>query len=169
VRALARVAEEAQRERHTDQVLQPALVLLIDQFEELFAQGVSDQERTAFAESIRELVASGRVWCVGTLRADLYEFLLKQPVLKALKEAGASLDLGPPGAAELAEIVRAPASAAGLAIADYGYVMESGRVVFAQLMTHPDVREFYLGGAGQSESKSYRDIKQYRRKRRWWG
>ena len=114
VRALARVAEEAQRERHTDQVLQPALVLLIDQFEELFAQGVSDQERTAFAESIRELVASGRVWCVGTLRADLYEFLLKQPVLKALKEAGASLDLGPPGAAELAEIVRAPASAAGL-------------------------------------------------------
>ena len=62
---------------------------------------------------------------------------------------------------------------AALAIADYGYVMESGRVVFygkaAQLMTHPDVREFYLGGAGQSESKSYRDIKQYRRKRRWWG
>jgi len=114
VRALARVAEEAQRERHTDQVLQPALVLLVDQFEELFAQGVSDQERTAFAESIRELVASGRVWCVGTLRADLYEFLLKQPVLKALKEAGASLDLGPPGAAELAEIVRAPAAAAGL-------------------------------------------------------
>jgi tetratricopeptide (TPR) repeat protein len=114
VRALARVAEEAQRERHTDQVLQPVLVLLVDQFEELFAQGVSDQERIAFAESIRELVASGRVWCIGTLRADLYEFLLKQPVLKALKEAGASLDLGPPGAAELAEIVRAPASAAGL-------------------------------------------------------
>jgi tetratricopeptide (TPR) repeat protein len=114
VRALARVAEEAQRERHTDQVLQPALVLLVDQFEELFAQGVSDQERTAFAESIKELVASGRVWCIGTLRADLYEFLLKQPVLKALKEAGASLDLGPPGAAELAEIVRAPAAAAGL-------------------------------------------------------
>ena len=29
--------------------------------------------------------------------------------------------------------------------------------------------EFYLGGAGQSENKSYRDVKQYRRKRRWWG
>jgi hypothetical protein len=48
------------------------------------------------------------------LRADLYELLLKQPALKALKEAGASLDLGPPGPAELAEIVRAPAAAAGL-------------------------------------------------------
>jgi branched-chain amino acid transport system ATP-binding protein len=62
---------------------------------------------------------------------------------------------------------------AALAIADYGYVMESGRVVFsgqaADLMNHPDVREFYLGGTGQTGTKSYRDIKQYRRKRRWWG
>jgi len=62
---------------------------------------------------------------------------------------------------------------AALAIADYGYVMESGRVVFsgqaAELMNHPDVREFYLGGTGQTDTKSYRDIKQYRRKRRWWG
>jgi branched-chain amino acid transport system ATP-binding protein len=62
---------------------------------------------------------------------------------------------------------------AALTIADHGYVMESGRVVFygpaAELINHPDVREFYLGGAGQSQSKTYRDIKQYRRKRRWWG
>jgi branched-chain amino acid transport system ATP-binding protein len=62
---------------------------------------------------------------------------------------------------------------AALAIADHGYVMESGRVVFSgkatELLSHPDVREFYLGGAGQTQSKSYRDIKQYRRKRRWWG
>src|SRR6516162_11724333 len=61
---------------------------------------------------------------------------------------------------------------AALTISDYGYVMESGRIVFygqaAELMNHPDVREFYLGGAGQIESKTYRDIKQYRRKRRWW-
>lgn len=62
---------------------------------------------------------------------------------------------------------------AALSIADFGYVMESGRVVFsgkaAELLSHPDVREFYLGGAGQIENKSYRDVKQYRRKRRWWG
>jgi len=62
---------------------------------------------------------------------------------------------------------------AALSIADHGYVMEGGRVVFsgkaAELLSHPDVREFYLGGAGQAENKSYRDIKQYRRKRRWWG
>jgi branched-chain amino acid transport system ATP-binding protein len=62
---------------------------------------------------------------------------------------------------------------AALAISDFGYVMESGRVVFYgkadELLNHPDVREFYLGGTGQTETKNYRDIKQYRRKRRWWG
>ena len=62
---------------------------------------------------------------------------------------------------------------AALTVSDYGYVMESGRVVFygqaAELTNHPDVREFYLGGADQITSKTYRDIKQYRRKRRWWG
>jgi len=62
---------------------------------------------------------------------------------------------------------------AALAIADYGYVMEGGRVVFKgnaqELRSHPDVQEFYLGGAQRAERKSYRDVKQYRRKRRWWG
>ena len=61
---------------------------------------------------------------------------------------------------------------AALTIADHGYVMESGRIVYsgkaAELLSHPDIREFYLGGA-HAENKSYRDIKQYRRKRRWWG
>jgi tetratricopeptide (TPR) repeat protein len=114
VGALARVAEAAQRETHSDKPLRPALVLLVDQLDELFAQAVGDEERAAFAEAIKELTATGQVWCIATLRADLYELLLKQPVLKALKEAGAGLDLGPPGPAELAEIVRAPAAAAGL-------------------------------------------------------
>ena len=114
ISALGRVAEDSQRERHADQAPKSALVLLVDQFEELFAQRVSDAERAAFAESLRQLIATGRVWVVATLRADLYELLLKQPALKALKETGASLDLGPPGPAELAEIVRAPAAAAGL-------------------------------------------------------
>ena len=63
--ALARVAEDAQRERHADQAPKPALVLLVDQFEELFAQRVSDAERAAFAESLRQLVATGRVWVRG--------------------------------------------------------------------------------------------------------
>ncbi len=59
-----------------------------------------------------------------------------------------------------------------LQIADYGYVMENGRIVLdgsaERLRNHPDIQEFYLGRAG-GEQKSYRDVKQYRRSRRWYG
>lgn len=56
--------------------------------------------------------------------------------------------------------------------ADYGYVIESGRIVLdgdaAKLGEHQDIREFYLGQGG-GERKSYRDVKQYKRSRRWYG
>jgi tetratricopeptide (TPR) repeat protein len=112
--ALAGIGEAAQRERQSDQPLRTASVLLVDQLEELFAQAVADYERAVFVDSLKELVATGQVWAVTTLRADFYELMLKQPGLKAMKEAGATLDLGPPGPADLVEIVRAPAAAAGL-------------------------------------------------------
>lgn len=58
-----------------------------------------------------------------------------------------------------------------LEAADYGYVMENGRIVLdgtpARLRGHPDIQEFYLGGAGSR--RSYREVKQYRRSRRWYG
>jgi branched-chain amino acid transport system ATP-binding protein len=63
-------------------------------------------------------------------------------------------------------------AAVGLAIADYGYVMENGRIVLdgepARLKSHGDIREFYLGQTG-SDRRSYRAVKQYRRSRRWYG
>lgn len=59
-----------------------------------------------------------------------------------------------------------------LEAADYGYVMENGRVVLdgtpQKLLAHQDIREFYLGGAS-GHRRSYRDVKQYRRSRRWYG
>lgn len=64
-------------------------------------------------------------------------------------------------------------AAVALSIADRGYVMENGRVVLegdaARLMDHPEIKEFYLGHAGSGERRSYRDVKQYRRSRRWYG
>jgi branched-chain amino acid transport system ATP-binding protein len=60
-----------------------------------------------------------------------------------------------------------------LGIADYGYVMENGRVVLdgdpARLAAHQDVQEFYLGRGAGARRRSYRDVKQYRRSRRWYG
>lgn len=60
-----------------------------------------------------------------------------------------------------------------LDIADYGYVLENGRVVLdgdaARLRGHQDIQEFYLGQGSGAERRSYRDVKQYRRSRRWYG
>ncbi|MGD0025639.1 MAG: AAA family ATPase [Xanthobacteraceae bacterium] len=114
VNGLSRVAAgEHDRERYSREV-RCDLVLLIDQFEELFAASVSQEERTGFIDLVAALVATGRVWVVATLRADFYARMLDQPALKKLKELGATYDLASPGPAELAEIVRAPAEAAGL-------------------------------------------------------
>ena len=59
-----------------------------------------------------------------------------------------------------------------LSVADYGYVMEGGRVVLegtaGELRTNEDVKEFYLGlGEGDSGRRSFRDVKHYRRRKRW--
>jgi branched-chain amino acid transport system ATP-binding protein len=57
-----------------------------------------------------------------------------------------------------------------LSIADRGYVMEGGRVVLEGtadvLQANEDVKEFYLG-LGDVGRRSYRDVKHYRRRKRW--
>ena len=57
-----------------------------------------------------------------------------------------------------------------LKYADYGYIMESGRVVMdgpaGELANNEDVKEFYLG-VGGAERKSFRDVKSYKRRKRW--
>jgi branched-chain amino acid transport system ATP-binding protein len=59
-----------------------------------------------------------------------------------------------------------------LDMADYGYVIENGRIVLdgtpERLRSHEDIRAFYLGGGGERR-RSYREVKQYRRSRRWYG
>jgi branched-chain amino acid transport system ATP-binding protein len=55
--------------------------------------------------------------------------------------------------------------------ADYGYIMESGRVVLegtaSELKDNPDVKEFYLGVTEAGGRKSYREVKSYKRRKRW--
>jgi branched-chain amino acid transport system ATP-binding protein len=73
----------------------------------------------------------------------------------------------------LAMVIVEQNAAVALALADYGYVLENGRCVLdgdaARLRAHGDIREFYLGHAANSERRSYRAVKQYRRSRRWYG
>ena len=58
-----------------------------------------------------------------------------------------------------------------LSIANYGYIMETGKIVMdgdaAQLLKDEDVKEFYLGLHGSGERKSFRDVKHYKRRKRW--
>ncbi|CAN5433491.1 ABC transporter ATP-binding protein [soil metagenome] len=58
-----------------------------------------------------------------------------------------------------------------LAVADHAYIMESGRIVLAgpagELAGNPDVQEFYLGLSEGGGRKSYRDVKHYKRRKRW--
>ncbi|TVR20482.1 MAG: ABC transporter ATP-binding protein [Anaerolineaceae bacterium] len=62
---------------------------------------------------------------------------------------------------------------AALELADHGYVMENGRIVLdgpaAQLRENEDIKEFYLGLNTSGERKSYRDVKHYKRRKRWLG
>jgi branched-chain amino acid transport system ATP-binding protein len=60
-----------------------------------------------------------------------------------------------------------------LGIADYGHVLENGRVVLSgpaeNLRDNEDVREFYMGLSAVGSQKSYREVKHYRRRKRWLG
>ncbi|MDY6879610.1 MAG: ABC transporter ATP-binding protein [Desulfatiglans sp.] len=60
---------------------------------------------------------------------------------------------------------------AALSIADYAYVMETGRIVldgFAEkLRENEDIKEFYLGLSNVGKRKNYREVKHYKRRKRW--
>jgi branched-chain amino acid transport system ATP-binding protein len=57
-----------------------------------------------------------------------------------------------------------------LQVASYGYILENGRIVMdgtaEKLLANNDVREFYLGFTGENR-KSMRDVKHYKRRKRW--
>lgn len=108
--------------------------------------------------------------------------LMARPKLMLLDEP--SLGLAPLLVKEIYEIIRRIRAEqkmsillveqnvrAALGIADYGYVMESGKIVLGgpaeKLKDNEDVKEFYLGLSAIGSQKSYREVKHYRRRKRW--
>ena len=108
--------------------------------------------------------------------------LMSQPKLIMLDEP--SLGLAPLLVAEIFERIRALNAELGttvllveqnarraLEVANHAYVMENGRIVLegpaAELASNPDVQEFYLGLSEGGARKSYRDVKHYKRRKRW--
>lgn len=111
------------------------LLLLIDQFEEAFAAGSTDadpphdaEQRRRFFDVVLRLLASGRVWIVTTLRGDMYERMITERPLIALKDNGGQFDLSPPSAEELEEIVHRSMEAAGLSFEQRDVADERGVV-----------------------------------------
>jgi branched-chain amino acid transport system ATP-binding protein len=106
--------------------------------------------------------------------------LMQSPRLLLLDEP--SLGLAPLIVEQIADIVRTvnaqgtsvllveQNAAMALSIADQGYVLENGKVVkdgaAARLADDKDIQEFYLG-VGEAGRRSFRDVKSYRRKKRW--
>ena len=62
---------------------------------------------------------------------------------------------------------------AAMSLCNYGYIIENGRIVLhgsrEKLSQNEDVREFYLGLSLNSERRSFRDVKHYKRRKRWLG
>ncbi|WP_127088732.1 ABC transporter ATP-binding protein [Aquabacter cavernae] len=58
-----------------------------------------------------------------------------------------------------------------LSVADTGYIMEQGKIVLdgtaEQLQSNEDVKEFYLGQGGGEERKSFKNLKSFKRRKRW--
>jgi branched-chain amino acid transport system ATP-binding protein len=108
--------------------------------------------------------------------------MMAKPKLMLLDEP--SLGLAPLMVQEIYEIIRRINSEqkvsilvveqnvqAALGIADFGYVMENGKIVMTgpadKLKDNEDVKEFYMGLSAGGERKSYREVKHYRRRKRW--
>jgi branched-chain amino acid transport system ATP-binding protein len=62
-------------------------------------------------------------------------------------------------------------AAVALSISDHAYVMENGRIVLdgpsSKLKENEDIKEFYLGLSQVGKRKSYKDVKHYKRRKRW--
>ncbi|HEX3914079.1 MAG TPA: hypothetical protein VHW71_11260 [Steroidobacteraceae bacterium] len=91
------------------------LVLVIDQFEELFNnENVPTDARRRFVQLLKALANSGHVWVLATMRKDFWHRADETPDLVSLSEGIGRLDLTPPGAVQLSQMIRRPAEAAGI-------------------------------------------------------
>lgn len=110
--------------------------------------------------------------------------LMAKPRLMLLDEP--SLGLAPLLVKNIFDIIRQINEESGVSIllveqnanvalhtAEYAYVMENGRIVLdgsaEQMRQNADIKEFYLGLTQVGERKSYRDVKHYKRRKRWLG
>ncbi|HLH92597.1 MAG TPA: tetratricopeptide repeat protein [Xanthobacteraceae bacterium] len=113
--ALARVTQAARASGRLLAFENAKLILVIDQLEELFTTAaITADERRLFLRLLAGLARSGAVWVLATQRADFWHRAAESPELLELAHGLGRLDLAAPSPAEIAEMIRKPARAAGL-------------------------------------------------------
>ena len=162
--------------------------------ENLVTGGITNTDRTSITEAhdrvmtMFPVLADRRTAIAGYLSGGEQQMLaigralMSNPKLLILDEP--SLGLAPKLVAQIrdtiGEINRSGTSVLlieqnanmALSIADYGYIMETGKIVMdgeaAKLLKDEDVQEFYLGLHGDGgDRKSFREVKHYKRRKRW--
>jgi WD40 repeat protein len=113
--ALGLLTIEARRSGRMLEYENAKLVLVIDQLEELFnLEGVSTEMRCRFIDLMRGLASSGHVWILATMRKDFWHRADETPELVRLAEGNGRLELLPPSPAQISQMIRRPAEAAGI-------------------------------------------------------
>jgi WD40 repeat protein/serine/threonine protein kinase len=107
-------ADVARQQRERFELPKARLALVVDQLEELFTTGFSSEVRQKYISALAGLVRSGRVFVLATLRNDFYASYQEFPELIELTKPGGKFDLRPPTPAEIGNMIRLPAEAAGL-------------------------------------------------------
>jgi tetratricopeptide (TPR) repeat protein len=91
------------------------LVLFIDQLEELFTlERIDENQRRGFITALAAVAKSGKAYVISTLRSDFFGRCAELPMLADLSQGDGLYHLLPPSIAELGQIIRQPATAAGL-------------------------------------------------------
>jgi hypothetical protein len=113
--ALRRAAEATAAREGLTSIPEARFCLVIDQLEEIFTlPDIDDRTREDFAAAVDALARSGHVWILATMRSDFYHRLTEVPALAALREGAGQYDVLPPSFAEVGQMIRNPARAAGL-------------------------------------------------------
>jgi WD40 repeat protein len=107
-------ADLTRQQRERLELPKARLALVVDQLEELFTTGFSPEIRQKYISAIADLVRSGRVFILATLRSDFYPWYQQFPDLIELTKPGGKVDLRAPTAYEIGNMIRLPAEAAGL-------------------------------------------------------
>jgi hypothetical protein len=117
IQALGRATNEQRRRSAAgEREGEVGLIILCDQFEEIFDETITSEERTMFVEAIRGAVTTGRVWVIATLRADYFARCAELPERFRDLFIGADgiFTVGGPRPAEMAQMIRLPAAIAGI-------------------------------------------------------